>query len=56
MITLKEGEIFSSGLARGRVRSMKKVVDMTREYLDEVNANRENTVSVLVMDTIMKKQ
>ena len=38
MITLKEGEIFSSGLARGRVRSMKKVVDMTREYLDEVNA------------------
>ena len=38
MITLKEGEIFSSGLARGRVRSMKKVVDMTKEYLDEVNA------------------
>ena len=38
MITLKEGEIFSSGLARGRIRSMKKVVDMTREYLDEVNA------------------
>ena len=38
MITLKEGEIFSSGLARGRVRSMKKVVDMTREYLNEVNA------------------
>lgn len=38
MITLKEGEIFSSGLARGRVRSMKKVVDMTREYLDEVHA------------------
>ena len=38
MITLKEGEIFSSGLARGRVRSMKKVVEMTREYMDEVNA------------------
>lgn len=38
MITLKEGEIFSSGLARGRIRSMKKVVEMTREYLDEVNA------------------
>lgn len=38
MITLKEGEIFSSGLARGRIRSMKKVVEMTREYLDGVNA------------------
>lgn len=38
MITLKEGEIFSSGLARGRIRFMKKVVEMTREYLDEVNA------------------
>ena len=38
MITLKEGEIFSSGLARGRIRSMKKVVEMTRDYLDEVNA------------------
>lgn len=38
MITLKEGEIFSAGLARGRIRSMKKVVEMTREYLDEVNA------------------
>ena len=38
MITLKEGELFSSGLARGRIRSMKKVVEMTREYLDEVNA------------------
>lgn len=38
MITLKEGEIFNSGLARGRVRSMKKVVEMTREYMDEVNA------------------
>ena len=35
MITLKEGEIFSSGLARGRIRSMKKVVDMTEEYLDD---------------------
>lgn len=40
MITLKEGEIFSSGLARGRIRSMKKVIEMTREYLDEVNAKQ----------------
>ena len=27
---LKEGEIFSSGLARNRIKSMKKVVDMTK--------------------------
>lgn len=38
MITLKEGEIFNSGLARSRIRSMKKVVEMTREYLDEIHA------------------
>lgn len=30
MITLKEGEIFSSGLARNRIKSMKKVVEMTK--------------------------
>ena len=38
LITLKEGEIFNSGITRNRVKSMKKVVDMTEEYLDEVNA------------------
>ena len=38
LITLKEGEIFNSGITRNRLKSMKKVVDMTREYLDEVNA------------------
>ena len=38
MITLKEGEIFSSGLARNRVKSMKKVVEMTKAYLDEIDA------------------
>lgn len=38
MITLKEGEIFSSGLARNRIKSMKKVVDMTKNYLDEIDA------------------
>ena len=38
MITLKEGEIFSSGLARNRIKSMKKVVEMTKDYLDEINA------------------
>lgn len=38
MITLKEGEIFSSGLARNRIKSMKKVVEMTKAYLDEIDA------------------
>ena len=38
LITLKEGEIFNSGITRNRMKSMKKVVDMTKEYLDEVHA------------------
>lgn len=38
LITLKEGEIFSSGIARNRAKSMQKVVDMTKAYLDEVHA------------------
>ncbi len=38
MITLKEGEIFNTGLARNRIKSMKKIVEMTKNYLDEVNA------------------
>lgn len=38
MITLKEGEIFNSGLARNRIKSMKKIVEMTKNYLEEVNA------------------
>lgn len=33
MITLKEGEIFSSGLARSRKKSMEKIIDMLLEYL-----------------------
>ncbi len=41
MITLKEGEIFNSGLARNRIKSMKKIVEMTKNYLDEVNAKPE---------------
>ena len=38
MITLKDGEIHNSGIMRNRVKSMKRVVEMTRDYLDEVNA------------------
>lgn len=38
LITLKEGEIFSSGISRNRVKSMQKVVEMLKAYIDEVNA------------------
>lgn len=38
LITLKEGEIFNSGITRNRLKSMKKVVEMTENYLNEVNA------------------
>lgn len=35
LITLKEGEIFSSGVARNREKSLRKVKEMLEEYLDE---------------------
>ncbi|MCH5332770.1 MAG: DegV family protein [Agathobacter sp.] len=35
LITLKEGEIFSSGLARTRKSSMKKVIDLLVRYVSE---------------------
>ena len=38
LITLKEGEIFSSGIMRSRHKSMEKVVQMLKDYLDERNA------------------
>lgn len=38
LITLKEGEIFSSGVTRNRQKSLAKVMDMLKAYLDEVNA------------------
>lgn len=38
LITLKEGEIFNSGITRSRQKSMQKVVNMTEKYLDEVGA------------------
>lgn len=38
LITLKEGEIFSSGISRSREKSMLKVIDMLKAYLDERNA------------------
>lgn len=38
LITLKEGEIFSSGISRNREKSMGKVIEMLKSYLDERNA------------------
>lgn len=35
LITLKEGEIFSSGISRNREKSMGKVIEMLKNYLDE---------------------
>ena len=35
IITLKQGEIFPSGIDRGRKRTLKKVVDLLLEYLKE---------------------
>lgn len=38
LITLKVGEIHNSGIARNREKSMAKVVEMLKAYLDEVKA------------------
>jgi DegV family protein with EDD domain len=35
LITLKEGEIFPSGITRSRKKSMEKVIDLLLEYLNE---------------------
>lgn len=41
LITLKEGEIFSSGVARGRKKSLDKVIALLKAYLKERNATPE---------------
>jgi len=38
LITLKEGEIFPSGLARSRKKSIEKVYDLLWQYLQEIHA------------------
>lgn len=38
VITLKEGEIFPSGIARSRKKSIEKVYELLWQYLEEVNA------------------
>lgn len=42
LITLKEGEIFPSGITRSRAKSMDKVIDLLLEYLQELNADINN--------------
>lgn len=38
LITLKSGEIQSSGISRNREKSLQKVAEMLNSYLDEINA------------------
>lgn len=38
IITLKEGEIYNSGISRNREKSMQKVIGLLRTYLDERDA------------------
>ena len=44
IITLKDGEIFSSGVAISRVRSLAKVKNLVANYLNEVKANKDDYV------------
>ncbi len=39
LITLKEGESFSSGIARGRKKSLEKVIALLRAYVEERHAD-----------------
>ena len=39
LITLKEGEIFPSGVSRSRKKSLEKVYELLWQYLQEVNAS-----------------
>lgn len=41
LITLKEGEIFPSGVARSRKKSLEKVYELLWQYLQEVDAKPE---------------
>jgi DegV family protein with EDD domain len=47
IITLKEGEIHASGVARGRVKSLEKVLSIAREYLAE-NFTHADELSIAV--------
>ena len=56
LITLKEGEIFASGIARSREKSMQKVIEMLKAYLDERTAKPgEYSFAKSAMAMIMRK-
>lgn len=42
MILFKEGEIFSSGVARGRLKSMERTIEQLLSYLTERNADPDD--------------
>ena len=44
IITLKDGEIFSSGVAISRVRSLAKVKNLVANYLNEVKADKNSYI------------
>lgn len=44
IITLKDGEIFSSGVAISRVRSLAKVKNLVANYLNEVKADKDSYI------------
>ena len=41
LITLKEGEIFPSGIVRSRKKSLEKIIDLLEDYLKELNLDRK---------------
>lgn len=41
LITLKEGEIFPSGIVRNRKKSMDKVIELLEDYFKEFNVDRK---------------
>lgn len=47
MIVLKEGEIFSAGVARGRKKSMVKILDMMHKYFEENGDNPDDYAIVV---------
>lgn len=47
LITLKEGEIHNSGVVRNREKSMKKVIEMLSQYIDERHVTKdEYTINI----------
>lgn len=56
LITLKEGEIFNSGITRSRQKSMQKVVEMTENTWMRYRQSRENTAFVSAMAMTMKRR